>query len=324
MNSQQKSFIEIFNSIDFDQIKDHPNILIAANFWEEERYCAARTCYKFMRAIDDHIDDHKAKNKMIHENEKKKFVSNVNNWIKMIVDPNDSNQLQKELLETINRFRIPLWSLNAFAKSMIYDINNNGFASLQTFLDYAEGASVGPASIFVHLNGLKKENGQYTIPAFDVREVATPCAIFSYLVHIIRDFQKDQFNNLNYFADDLIEKHGLSRSELRNIAYEGDVNKKFRDLVKEYYDLADIYRQKTYVVISKIRPSLEPRYQLSLEIIFNLYLMVFERIDVLNGKFTTGELNPTPEETRKRVYETIMDFKVAPPLKRGRLSGLYK
>ena len=45
--------------------------------------------------------------------------------------------------------------------------------------------------------------------------------------------------------------------------------------------------------------------------IFNLYLMVFERIDVKNGKFTTEELNPSPEETRERVYKTIMKFELA-------------
>ncbi len=30
--------------------------------------------------------------------------------------------------------------------------------------------------------------------------------MFSYLVHIIRDFQKDQLNNLNYFADESIRQ----------------------------------------------------------------------------------------------------------------------
>jgi hypothetical protein len=61
-------------------------------------------------------------------------------------------------------------------------------------------------------------------------------------------------------------------------------------------------------VIKDISPALEPRYQLSLEIIFSLYLMVFERIDIAAGKFTTEELNPTPDETRERVYRTIMEF----------------
>jgi phytoene synthase len=308
MNSHRDKFLEIFNSIDFLQIKDHPNILIAANFWEADRFCAAKICYKFMRAIDDLIDNHKAKNKLIEPEERKEFIANVDEWLKMIIISKECNALQGELIETFEKFRIPLWPMEVFAKSMIYDINNDGFPTLNAFLEYADGASVAPASIFVHLNGLQKVNGRYKTPQFDVKWAATPCAIFSYLVHIIRDFQKDQLNNLSYFADDLIIKNGLSRKILREFADGKPVNNKFRNLIKPYYLLADEYRLKTYDVINEIRPLLEPRYQLSLEIIFDLYLMVFERIDLKKGNFTTEELNPTPEETRERVFNTIMNF----------------
>jgi phytoene/squalene synthetase len=308
MNSQKDKFLEIFNSIDFQKIKDHPNILIAANFWEAERFCAAKICYKFMRAIDDLIDNHKAMNRLIEPEERKEFVANVEEWLKMIIISKECNPLQGELIETIEKFRIPLWPLEVFAKSMIYDINNNGFPTLETFLEYSGGASVAPASIFVHLNGLQKADGHYEVPPFDVKWAATPCAIFSYAVHIIRDFQKDQLNNLSYFADDLILKHGLSREILREFAEGKPVDDKFRSLVREYYLLADEYRIKTYDIIKEIKPLLEPRYQLSLEIIFNLYLMVFERINLSNGSFTSEELNPTPHETRERVLRTIMNF----------------
>lgn len=105
---------------------------------------------------------------------------------------------------------------------------------------------------------------------FDVKLAARSCAIFSYLVHIIRDFRKDQMNNLTYFADE--------------------------------------YRQKTIDVLKIIKPLHEPRNQLSLEIIFDLYMMVFERIDIKKGRLTTEELNPTPEETKERVYRKIVSF----------------
>jgi len=309
MNSQKNKFLEIFNSIDFNQIIDHPNILIAANFWDADRFCAAKICYKFMRAIDDLIDNYKAKNKLIEPYERKEFVANVEEWLKMIIISKECNVLQGELIETIEKFRIPLWPMEVFAKSMIYDINNDGFPTLDAFLEYSGGASVAPASIFVHLNSLQIINGCHESPQFDVKWAATPCAIFSYLVHIIRDFQKDQLNNLSYFADDLILKNHLSRKALRTFADGTPVNRNFRNLIKQYYSLADEYRLKTYDIIKEIKPSLEPRYQLSLEIIFDLYLMVFERIDIKNGKFTTEELNPTPEETRERVYNIIMNFK---------------
>jgi phytoene/squalene synthetase len=309
MNSQRDKFLEIFNSIDFEKIVDHPNILIAANFWETDSFCAAKTCYKFMRAIDDLIDNHKAKNKLIAADERKEFIANVDDWLKMIIISEECNPLKEELIKTIDDFRIPLWPMEAFAKSMIYDINNDGFPTLESFLGYAEGASVAPASIFVHLNGLTKVNGNYETPPFDVKWAATPCAVFSYLVHIIRDFQKDQLNNLSYFADDMIYKNNLTRNDLREFAEGRPVNGYFRNLMKQYYALADEYRIKTYEMIKNISPQLEPRYQLSLRIIFDLYMMIFERIDLQNGKFTTDELNPTSEETRKRVYDTIMNFK---------------
>lgn len=308
MSSQKEEFLEIFNSIDFHQIKDHPNILIAARFWEQDRYCAARTFYKFMRNIDDLIDDHKTSNKLIAPGERKEFVTNVNEWLKMVVIEGDCNPLKKELIETIEQFRIPLWPLEAFAKSMIYDINNDGFPTIESFLEYSKGASVAPASIFVHLNGLTRINGRYEAPEFDVRNASGPCAIFSYLVHIVRDFQKDQLNNLNYFADDLILKNNLTRNDLIEFANGRPVNDDFRKLISVYLTLADQYRLKTLDQINKIRPLLQPRYQLSLEVIFALYLMVFERINIRHGNFTTAELNPTPDETKQRVHEVIIRF----------------
>ncbi|HEX2921677.1 MAG TPA: squalene/phytoene synthase family protein [Bacteroidales bacterium] len=301
-------FIQKFNSIDFEKIKDHPNILIAAAFWEEDRYEAAKSCYKFMRAIDDMIDNHKAAHKLIRNDEKNDFFTNVNQWLDLIVSKDDQNPLKKELTETMDKFGIPLWPMEAFAKSMIYDIYNDGFKTLDSFLEYSNGASVAPASIFVHLNCLRKVNDHYEPAEFDIKWASTPCAIFSYLVHIIRDFQKDQLNNLNYFADDLIERNNLTYKDLSEFAKGRPVNEDFRNLVSQLYNLADEYREKTFEVISRIKPLLEPRYQLSLDIIFNLYLMVFERIDLKNGTFTTKELNPTAEEIKERVFDTILNF----------------
>ncbi|MGA1977700.1 MAG: squalene/phytoene synthase family protein [Bacteroidales bacterium] len=311
MSSLREELLEIFNSMDFQQLKEHPNILIAAGFWEKDRLCAAKICYKFMRTIDDLIDDHKAANRMIAPPERKEFTSIVNDWLKMILTSDKCNPLQKELADTMEQFRIPLWPLETFAKSMIYDINNDGFPTLETFLDYSQGASVAPASVFVHLNCLTKRNGVYQAPQFDVRETAIPCAVFSYIVHIIRDFQKDQKNNLNYFADDLIARNNLTRKDLSEFANGRALNRDFRNLISVYYTLADEYRIRTGEMIKKRAPLLEVRYRFSLELIFDLYMMIFERINISDGKFTAEEMNPTAEETRNRVYEKIMSFNPA-------------
>jgi phytoene/squalene synthetase len=312
MGRQQEEYLELFNRINFEKIKDHPNILIAANFWDNDRYEAARTFYRFMRAIDDLIDDHKSSHLGFSEDEKRQFTGSVEQWLEVVRSAAKENTLYQELMNTIERFRIPLWPLEAFARSMVYDIHNDGFSTVQQFLEYANGASVAPASIFVHLCGIREDHDQYLDPLFDVRNAAIPCAVFSYLVHIIRDFQKDQLNNLNYFADDVLEKNGLNRKVLRSIAENGDIPYGFRMVIKEYHDMAEQYRQKTCAMIETLWTYLTPRYQLSLEVIFNLYLMVFERIHPETGTFSKEELNPTTSEMRNRVLETVQSFNGQP------------
>ena len=310
IRNQTDLFNEIFDSIDFEKIVDHPNILIAANFWDKERFEAAKNCYKFMRAIDDLIDNYKAAHVNIAPENQEQFETDVYRWINTIAEASHEIPSHRELIETVQRFSIPFWPLEAFAKSMIYDIYHDGFPTLQDFIDYAGGASVAPASIFVHLCGLTRKDGKYIPPLFDVKWVSTPCAIFSYLVHIIRDFQKDHLNNLNYFPDDLIFKYGMDRQQLLYMAKGGQITDGFRSKIRELYKVADRYRKETYRMIEEIRPMLEPRSQLSLEIIFALYLMVFERIDIENGTFTSEELNPDWQEIKERVGQVIERFEV--------------
>jgi len=297
-----------FESIDFESIKDHPNILIAAKFWDEDRYQAAKVCYKLMRAVDDLVDNYKTLHPVIDEADKEALITEVNEWIGSIVDAYKVDAEHRALVETFERFKIPVWPMKAFARSMIYDIVNDGFPSVEVFLDYAKGASVAPASIFVHLCGLTSANGAYIAPAFDVERAATPCALFSYLVHIVRDYQKDAFNHLPYFADNLLAQQGLSRADVDAMAHGAPVSDGFRELIAAYRLLALEFRQQTADMIREIRPQLGSRYKLSLDIIFALYEMVYERIDPEKGTFSTEELNPTAAEIRQRVYETILCF----------------
>ena len=189
---------------------------------------------------------------------------------------------------------------------MLYDVTHDGFATLDDFIKYSGGASVSPASIFVHLAGLQEREGIYLDPPFDVKSTAEPCAMFSYFVHIIRDFRKDQLNNLSYFADDMMAKHGLTRQSMHEMAEGAPLKGGFRAMMREYYNIADTYRINTIKVMESVCPQMEPRYRLSLEIIFALYMMVFERIDPEHGSFSTAELNPTPAETRDRALKVIL------------------
>ncbi|MDP3914013.1 MAG: hypothetical protein Q8R96_09785 [Bacteroidota bacterium] len=116
--TQTDLYLDIFDSIDFEKIIDHPNILIAAHFWDKERYQAAKNCYKFMRAIDDLIDDYKTEHVTIAPENQAQFEYQVYKWINTIINSTQNNPAQAELIETVERFCIPFWPLEAFAKSI--------------------------------------------------------------------------------------------------------------------------------------------------------------------------------------------------------------
>ena len=186
---------------------------------------------------------------------------------------------------------------------MVFDLNHDGFGTFQEFLEYSEGASVAPASIFVHLCCLEEVNGEYINPGIDVISTARPCALFSYIVHIIRDFQEDQMNNLNYFALDILAKYNLRPSDLKEIAMNKGVPETFRKVVEEYQRYALEYERLTLSEIEKLSGILGGRYLMSLQMIYQLYKMVFDRIDPEHGQFTGTVLKPSGAEIRQKVVE---------------------
>jgi phytoene/squalene synthetase len=293
---------------DFHEILTNPILDIAARFWDDERYDAFKICYRSMRVVDDLIDNRKATGHRISKVERRQFTSMLNDLVEAIGGATPCDSSTKELIETRARFLIPLWPWQRLSKSMIYDLHHDGFRTFPIFLRYSEGAAIAPASVFMHLCGVAKENGCYLAPQFDIRKVARPLALFAYLVHIIRDFQKDQHNNLNYLADALIVENGLNRQKLREIADGGNITPGFRKLMGKYYNFAEYYRRKARWAIDKTGVYLEQRYIISLEVIYNLYLQIFERIDLQRGGFTTAELSPSPEEVQNRVSLTISSF----------------
>ena len=308
MNTQDINHFISYRNLDFTQILTNPILDIAAHFWEGERYDAFKICYRSMRVVDDLIDNRKSTFVKISEVEKRQLTAMVRDWLKEIESATPYDSFHKQLMETRAKFQIPLSPWRKLSKSMIYDLHHEGFRDFPTFLKYSQGAAVAPGSIFMHLCGVVKEREHYRPPHYDIRKAARPLALFCYLVHIIRDFQKDQNNNLNYFADNLVEKNGLNQQLLKEIATGSKINPGFRNLMEKYYNFAEYYRRKARLTIDRMSADLEPPYQLSLEIIYNLYLQIFKRIDVLNGRFTTTELCPLPEEVQNRIKLTVSSF----------------
>ena len=308
MTFDEAKYLNFTREPDFQKILTNPILDIAARFWDDERYNAFRVCYRSMRIIDDLIDERKATGEPITDSEKQEMAITLANWYEAFKANRPGDDFQRQLLETTERFEIPTWPWQRLLKAMLYDLDHNGFGNFGVFLRYTEGAAIAPAAVFMHLCGVNESDGTYQTPSFDIRKAARPLALFSYLVHIVRDFQKDHLDGLNYFAANLMEQFRLNHNSLGEIARGGAVTAGFRQMAGKYKDFAEYYRLRARQTLDSIRPKLLPPYQLSLEIIYSLYLQIFERIDIDNGTFTTAELNPSPSEVQNRIVQTVTNF----------------
>ena len=312
MTDSDHNELDFAKNLSFAEILTNPFLDIAARFWASERYQAFRVCYRSMRRIDDLVDDRKASGAPISPDEISRYRLTLQNWLESVQERSTDDEYQKEFVATVDRFAIPLWPWERLCEAMAYDLEHSGFKSLTDFLRYTEGAAIAPASVFMHLCGVNKEGERYLAPGFDIRKAARPLAIYSYLVHIIRDFQKDQLRGLDYFADNLLAEYGLSGNDLRQIARGAPIPASFRELIARYVRFAEHYRDMARHTIDRVKPQMESRYQLSLEIIYGLYSLVFERIDPSRGTFTEKELNPPPEEVQARLEQVVAEFRPAP------------
>jgi phytoene/squalene synthetase len=294
---------------DFQSILTNPILDIAARFWDEDRYQAFKVCYRSMREIDDLVDDRKAAGGTLDTTEQESYTNNINDLIATLSGNQPTDNTNKKLLTIISDFKVPLWPWERLAKAMIYDIKNDGFDSFVTFRRYTEGAAIAPASVFMHLCGIRHTENGYKKPEFDICKAARPLAIFSYLVHIMRDYEKDQTRNLNYFASDILQQHDLTAEKIRSLCKSGIVDQRIRNVFSDYKKMADYYRSRALQTVEKTIPSLRPKYQLSLNLIYSLYLQIYDSIDCEKGSFSTEELNPTPAEVQQQIDVTVKNFR---------------
>jgi len=303
--------LDFIKEIDFRPVLSNPILDIGAQVLNNDQYEAFQACYFSLRVMDDMVDDRKAGKGYLSSNQKREITQELGEWIRALESRRPIDATQSRLMECIESFQIPIWPWVKFAASMRYDLDHNGFATFLDFLRYSEGAAIAPGVIYMQLCAAispNSPNGTRVPASFDIRKTARPLAIYSYLVHIFRDFQEDQNNRMNYFADDLIQASGASHAMLRDVAAGADIDPAVRALMGAYYRCAEFYRHKARAMLDGLPAFLEPRDLLSLEIIFSQYQLIFEKIDIQNGNFTSVELLPSPEEVLARVHSTIGSF----------------
>lgn len=288
-----------------DTLAGSPILELGARTWPPERYHAFKVCYQTMRWVDDLIDHRKSKSFPLEEADKARIKNQVLSW--MLAAGGKEPEVA-ELNGIRRKFCLPWWPWQRWTKSMLYDLEHNGFRTFLDFLRYSEGAAVAPGAIFMHLCGLREQAKECRPPDFDIRPPARPLAIFCYLVHILRDFRSDLNQHLIYFADALLSAYGISRQDLERVGEGGPLAPAFRSLLHRYHGIAGYYGAKARRALDRVLPRLQPAYQVSLELVYGLYMQIYQRLDPDAGQFTAAETHPATAELHARIL-AILDRK---------------
>jgi len=310
MTDQAKYSLDFALHLDFSEILANPILDIGARFWEDDRYEAFKVCYRSMRVLDDLVDNRKIEVRVLSNNEKMSLTRMINDWVHALKHQLGTDTFQKQLLEKMARFAIPVWPWERLAEAMIWDVYHDHFPTLRSFLDYSEGAAVAPASIFTHLCGARPTENGYLPPPYDIRDAARMLARFCYFVHILRDFEKDQKRNLDYFADNILSEEGVKPADLKAAAESGRMTASVRAVMNRYLGYAEHYRIRSRRNLDRLAPYLEPRYRLSLELIYTLYLQIFERLRSGGHHFMETEVMPASNDVQMRIDDAIQRFQV--------------
>ncbi|RVU39247.1 hypothetical protein EOI86_08390 [Hwanghaeella grinnelliae] len=197
------------------------------------------------------------------------------------------------------------------ARSMHRDIDEVPFRSWDDFVDYCEGATVAPASIFLYVVAADLEDAPQAgrkLPAA-APDCVRDMAIFCYLVHIARDILKDAAAGpaLLTIPEDILQSHDLTRTELSVAAKEG-TDRRLYGLVSDLVDRAADYRRRGEAWRDRLLPLLGLRERAAFSALMSVYGALHDRLSDDPG--FALERDPKQREELRRAALTAANIQV--------------
>lgn len=285
--------------------KGTPNLYLAANFLEpDDKFRAFLAAYAAMRLADDIVDNTRAEGNMTTVS-KTRIADEIDRFAAMFANRkfDDSLPYAQDIKFALARFEIPSWPFTELATAMKFDIENDRFDTFNQFLTYSEGAAVAPASIFMHLASctFNDDASLLVLPSFDIREAARPLAIFSYIVHILRDFKKDYLSGrepLVYIDLETTDMFYVDDAELARNANGWTQSLKFTKMVMWYFNRLTEYQVQAEKALDTILDSLPPDGRFALRFIYELYSATAAKISNRQYIIVCEDLNLTHDEIK--------------------------
>lgn len=266
--------------------KDRSNLYLTSQFLRErERYQAFVAMYAVMRVIDDAIDDVLDKDQLTGP-ARAQLHAALDGWRQRIRAayqgrPGDA-ALDRALAWAVDRFPVPeeLWS--RFVDAMHFDVDHPRFRDFATFVDYAEGATVAPTTIYIYLLTCEPDaDGRHRVQDFDYRLCGRELGLFAYLAHVLRDVRRDALvgqRGLVYLAEADLAACGLTDQDLRHFAQARCGDARMARLVGLVAERAQAYAQRGAALVEQVLPRLAADRAFVLRLIVAYYREMLQRV----------------------------------------------
>jgi phytoene synthase len=297
--------------------RDLNNLYLTSRFFADpHRFRAFCVFYAIMRLVDDRVDELCAR-RGVPEEERERVAAEVERWRRAIEgayregggvevprvpvledgdDPDAGRALLEAFMDSNARFRVPhaLWR-NFFA-AMRRDLEDERFATYEEFLEYAEGATVAPTTIYLVLLASEvPADGPYEPPpGFDFVGCGRHLGLFAYLTHILRDLPQDLAageRGLLYLAGDDMARFGVTEKTLRRDLARGAAGRGLRELLAELGGRAWGHLEAGRALLD----ALEGRLTADCAFILELIVAIYEEA---LGRIAAVEFDPFPERHR--------------------------
>jgi phytoene synthase len=280
--------------------KDHNNLYITSSFFKDKnKYEAFCAFYAVMRLVDDRIDNLPLSVKQ-NEVSLKNELKVVDAWEQVVISCYHGTYptavylegcefvevaaVCESLIAAFKNFPVSILLWTNFFKAMQSDLVSGEFKRWSDFLEYAEGATVAPTTIYLYLIASHRNNvyNSYELPeGFNLIKCGHYLGIFAYLGHIIRDLSEDiksALTRLCITREDM-NVHDVTPEILQRDALKNQASLATNGLVIDILQRARRYllRAKTYV--AQVQDLLESDGHFILELIITMYERIISKIE---------------------------------------------